>query len=46
VPVAGGAHAFPTDVPGSTRELVSFLLAHSPRRAGSPARRTARATRA
>jgi len=46
VPVAGGAHAFPTDVPGSARELVSFLLAHSRRRAGSRARRTGRATRA
>jgi pimeloyl-ACP methyl ester carboxylesterase len=46
VPVAGGAHAFPTDVPGSNRELVSFLLAHSRQRAGSPARRTGRATRA
>jgi pimeloyl-ACP methyl ester carboxylesterase len=46
VPVAGGAHAFPTDVPSSTRELVSFLLGHSPRRAGSAARRTGRATRA
>jgi pimeloyl-ACP methyl ester carboxylesterase len=46
VPVAGGAHAFPTDVPGSNRELVSFLLAHSRRRAGSAARRTGRATRA
>lgn len=46
VPVPGGAHAFPTDVPGSTRELVSFLLEHSPRRAGSAARRTGRATRA
>ena len=46
VPVAGGAHAFPTDVPGSARELVSFLLAHSQRRAGSAARRTGRATRA
>ena len=46
VPVPGGAHAFPTDVPDSTRELVSFLLAHSRRRAGSAARRTGRATRA
>ena len=46
VPVPGGAHAFPTDVPGATRELVSFLLAHSRRRAGSAARRTGRATRA
>lgn len=46
VPVPGGAHAFPTDVSGSTRELVSFLLEQSPRRAGSAARRTGRATRA
>jgi pimeloyl-ACP methyl ester carboxylesterase len=48
MPVPGGAHAFPTDVPGSTRELVSFLLAHSRKRqrAGSAARRTGRATRA
>jgi len=34
VAVAGGGHAFPTDVPGASGELVSFLLAHSPRRAG------------
>jgi 3-oxoadipate enol-lactonase len=46
VAVPGGAHAFPTDVSGSARELVSFLLAHSPRRAGSAARSTGRATRA
>jgi pimeloyl-ACP methyl ester carboxylesterase len=46
MPVPRGAHAFPTDVPDSTRELVSFLLAHSRRRAGPAARRTGRATRA
>ena len=43
----GGGHAFPTDVPDAARELVSFLLAHSPRRASSaPPRRTGRVTRA
>jgi pimeloyl-ACP methyl ester carboxylesterase len=46
VPVVGGAHAFPTDVPGSARELVSFLLAHSRPRARSAAGRTGRAARA
>ncbi len=46
MPLPGGAHAFPTDVPDSTRELVSFLLGHSRQRAGSAARRTGRATRA
>ncbi|MBV9001420.1 MAG: alpha/beta fold hydrolase [Solirubrobacterales bacterium] len=46
VPVPGGAHALPTDAPDSTSELVSFLLAHSRRRASSAARRTGRATRA
>lgn len=46
VPVVGGAHAFPTDVLGSTLELVSFLLAHSRRRAGSAPRRTGPAARA
>jgi pimeloyl-ACP methyl ester carboxylesterase len=44
--LAKAAHAFPTDVPGASRELVSFLLEHSPRRRDSPARRTGRATRA
>jgi pimeloyl-ACP methyl ester carboxylesterase len=42
----GAAHAFPTDVPETNRELVSFLLAHSPRRRGSATSRTGRATRA
>jgi pimeloyl-ACP methyl ester carboxylesterase len=31
--LSGGSHAFPTDVPGASRELVSFLLAQSRRRA-------------
>ena len=43
----GGGHAFPTDVPDTTREVVSFLLAPSPRRASSaPPRRSGRVTRA
>ena len=46
VPLPGGAHAFPTDVPELDSELVSFLLEHSPRRAGSAARRSGRAARA
>jgi 3-oxoadipate enol-lactonase len=46
MPLPGAAHAFPTDVPEANRELVSFLLEHSSRRRGSPARRTGRATRA
>ena len=29
IPLPGAAHAFPTDVPGASRELVSFLVAHS-----------------
>jgi pimeloyl-ACP methyl ester carboxylesterase len=41
-----GAHAFPTDVPETSREIVSFLLAHSPRRRGSAPRRTGPAARA
>ena len=42
----GGAHAFPTDVPEASRELVNFLRAHSrPPRSGA-ATRTARAARA
>ncbi len=40
------AHAFLTDVPEANRELVSFLIEHSRRRRGSPARRTGPATRA
>ena len=39
--LATGGHAFPTDVPGASRELVSFLLAQSrrrPRRAARNAR--------
>jgi 3-oxoadipate enol-lactonase len=46
MPLRGAAHAFATDVPEANLELVSFLLEHSPRRPGSPARRTGRATRA
>jgi pimeloyl-ACP methyl ester carboxylesterase len=46
VPLAGGAHAFPTDVPEAARELVNFLVANSKRRAGSGARRSGRAARA
>jgi pimeloyl-ACP methyl ester carboxylesterase len=43
----GGAHAFPTDVPDATVELVSFLIEHSRRRPGSaPSPRTGRVTRA
>jgi pimeloyl-ACP methyl ester carboxylesterase len=42
MPIAGGAHAFPTDVPGTTTKLVSFLREHS--RPASP--RTGRVTRA
>jgi pimeloyl-ACP methyl ester carboxylesterase len=43
----GGAHAFPTDVPDATAELVSFLIEHSRRRPGSaPSPRTGRVTRA
>jgi len=41
-----GAHAFPTDVPGATGEVVSFLLAHSPLPTGPAATRTAPAGRA
>ncbi|MBV9685576.1 MAG: alpha/beta hydrolase [Solirubrobacterales bacterium] len=46
LPLPSAAHAFPTDVAEANQELVSFLLAHSPRRRGSPARRTGRAARA
>jgi len=47
MPLKGGAHAFTTDVPDATKELVSFLLEHSQRRRASPApTRTGRATRA
>lgn len=49
VPVRGGAHAFPTDVPHATGELVSFLLEHSRRRPGSASAtptHTGRVTRA
>jgi pimeloyl-ACP methyl ester carboxylesterase len=46
MPLPGAAHAFPTDLPESNRELVSFLLEHSSRRRGSPTRRTGRAARA
>ena len=46
LPLPEAAHAFPTDAPSASRELVSFLVAHSPRRRG-PARKPAgRATRA
>jgi pimeloyl-ACP methyl ester carboxylesterase len=41
--VPGGAHAFPTDVPEASRELVSFLRAHSRPPRSSAATRTARA---
>jgi 3-oxoadipate enol-lactonase len=46
MPLPGAAHAFPTDLPEVSRELVSFLLANSPRPAGSAATRSGRATRA
>jgi pimeloyl-ACP methyl ester carboxylesterase len=47
VALKGAGHAFPTDVPGATSELVSFLLAHSRRQASrAPSPRTERATRA
>jgi pimeloyl-ACP methyl ester carboxylesterase len=46
IPLPEAAHAFPTDVPKTNRELVRFLLEHSPRRRGSPARHTGRAARA
>jgi 3-oxoadipate enol-lactonase len=46
-PVPGAAHAFPTDVPETNRELVSFLLEHSRRRPRSTGTgRTGRAARA
>ena len=46
-PVPGAAHAFPTDVPATNRELVSFLLEHSRRRPRSTATsRTERGARA
>lgn len=40
------AHAFLTDVPDASGEIVSFLLNHSPSRPGRPAKRNARAGRA
>jgi len=43
IAVPAGAHAFPTDVPETGRELVSFLLAHSDSHSQPRARR--RATR-
>jgi 3-oxoadipate enol-lactonase len=50
IAVPTGAHGFPTDVPATGHELVSFLLAHSqphsPPRARRPAARDARAGRA
>ena len=46
MPLNGAAHAFATDVPEANQELVNFLLEHPPRRPGSPAPRTGRATRA
>ena len=46
LPLPEAAHAFPTDVPEANQAFVSFLLAHSPRRRGSAARHTGRATRA
>ncbi len=46
-PVPGSAHAFPTDVPETNREMVSFLLEHSRRRPRLTATsRTGRAARA
>jgi hypothetical protein len=43
----GAGHAFPTDLPDSANELVSFLVAHSRRRPGSTAsNRSGRVTRA
>ncbi len=44
--VPGGAHAFPTDVPEASRELVTFLRVHSRPPRSSAATRTARASRA
>jgi 3-oxoadipate enol-lactonase len=44
--VPGGAHAFPTDVPEASRELVNFLRAHSRPPRSSAATRAARAARA
>ena len=44
VTLPGGAHAFLTDAPSARRELVSFLLAHSPRRAKSAPARSGRPT--
>jgi pimeloyl-ACP methyl ester carboxylesterase len=46
IALPGAAHAFPTDAPDKNRELVSFLLEHSPRGRRSPPSRTERATRA
>jgi pimeloyl-ACP methyl ester carboxylesterase len=47
IALKGGAHAFPTDVPDATAELISFLIEHSRRRPGSaPSPRTGRVTRA
>lgn len=34
VALPGGAHGFPTDLPDTSAELVSFLLEHSPRPVG------------
>jgi pimeloyl-ACP methyl ester carboxylesterase len=46
ITLPGGAHAFPTDLPDSARELISFLRAHSRPRRGSATARSARAGRA
>jgi 3-oxoadipate enol-lactonase len=48
LPLKGGAHAFPTDLPDATNELVSFLLENSRRRpsSASPSTRSGRVTRA
>jgi pimeloyl-ACP methyl ester carboxylesterase len=47
MPLKGGAHAFTTDEPDETTQLVSFLLEHSQRRRASPEpTRNGRATRA
>jgi 3-oxoadipate enol-lactonase len=41
IPVPAGAHGFPTDVPATGRDLVSFLLAHSQPHSQPRARRPA-----
>lgn len=46
MPLAGAAHAFPTDAPKANQAIVSFLVSHSPRARRSAPPRTGRATRA